>query len=522
MENSSSVNYFRYNEDASVQSIDPAFVRSQAENWLCSQLFEGLVELNEHLEIVPCLANGWTISEDFKTLIFSIKPNVWFVDAQHKKVKEMNAHDVVSSFLRIVNPQTASPGAWVFNDKIRMDLIESNDTLHSEFPFKAITKDSIQITLSQSFRPMLSLLAMPYCFIHLHNDKGAHFLPLGTGPFTLKAWEKNVTLLMQKNRHYHQYMHDLPLPLLEGVWVDLNKNKQSAFMGFLAGKYHFFNGIYSLSKDELFTQSGALKEKYQTRFHLISGPFLNTEYIGFNLEKRPEGIVDDHDYLILRTCLNIATQRSEIVTFLKNGFGEPSLSGFIPYGLPIYDTYRHSNVIEDPKRAEYLMTQLGFGPQNRLTLSLHTTSDYVDIALLLKNQWSKIFVDLKVEIHQGGFLRQLIKKGDIEMFRGSWIADYPDPENFLACFYSPYKTPYGPNYTRYHNPTFDSIYRISNYSSAPINRYEWHAKADQLLQSDFPVIFLFYDKTVRLTQSNVKGLPSHPMNFLNLKKVHLE
>lgn len=523
VDNSKSVGYFRYNEDAGISTLDPAFVRSQAEIWACSQLFEGLVEFDDQLTIIPCIAKKWEISEDNLHYTFYIKDNVFFIDKQGNKQRKANAHDFVYSFSRIVKKENASPGSWIFNDKIDLDLFEKGNPNEPNFPFRALNDSVFVITLKTPFAPFLSMLAMPYCFVVMpeaveKHGKEFRANPTGTGPFRLVKWDEEVQILYHRNPHYHQSENETPLPYLKGILVDLNKNKQAAFMGFVSGKYDFFNGVNAMVKDELFTQKGELKKKYQEDFTLKSAPFLNSEFIGFYIDDKPKGISVEQ-FATLRKMLNKATQREELVTFLRNGLGYPANKGFVPYGISAFDSVRTAYQEYNPQLAEKWMKEQGFTAQKPLKLTVHTTADYTDIAILLKNQWKKIYVDLSIEIHPGNFLRQLRNQGQALLFRGSWIADYPDPENFLACFYSPFHSPNGPNYTHFSSPQFDSLYVSSMSESDGISRMKKLAQMDSIVSAESPVLFLFYDKSVRLVSNKIEGLNANPMNFLRLKNV---
>ena len=120
-------------------------------------------------------------------------------------------------------------------------------------------------------------------------------------------------------------------------------------------------------------------------------------------------------------------------------------------------------------------------------------------------------------------LRQLRDEGQLELFRGSWIADYPDAENFLACFYQPFQSPNGPNYTHFQDATFDALYdQIESGAMSKIDRERKIAQANQILMDQVPVVPLYYDKSIRLIQPWVKGLENDAANRLVLKRVVLK
>jgi peptide/nickel transport system substrate-binding protein len=133
-------------------------------------------------------------------------------------------------------------------------------------------------------------------------------------------------------------------------------------------------------------------------------------------------------------------------------------------------------------------------------------------------------VDVAIELQTGGMLRQLREKGDLGMFRGSWIADYPDAENYLGCFYSPYLVPFGPNYTRFISKEFDQLYDeistgVVRTPEDILKRNASINKANKILSDEAPFILLYFDKSLRLMQKNVKGLSNDPINRLDLRRV---
>ncbi len=115
---SSGKTVFRYNEASGITSLDPAYAKGQADIWACNQLYNGLVQMNDALEVMPCIAKSWDISDDGTDYTFHLRDDVFF----HKDKafdsgsgRKVVAADFVYSFNRILDSQIASPGAWVFN-----------------------------------------------------------------------------------------------------------------------------------------------------------------------------------------------------------------------------------------------------------------------------------------------------------------------------------------------------------------------------------------------------------------------
>lgn len=515
---------FHYNEDVSVTTLDPAFVRSQSENWIVSQIFNGLIDLDAQLQPVPALAKSWEISTDLLTYTFHLRSDVnfCFVDKQGKvTTRKMVASDVAYSLSRIADPATSSPGAWIFVGKIDSQLnrvfIAPND---STFVLKLVSPAaSLLGLLSTNFG-----YVVPKEYARLDKSYLARN-PVGTGPFYVRRWEDEIKLVMRKNPHYHEKdTQGVPLPYLDAINVTFVKNKQTAFMQFAAGSYDFFNGLEGSFKDELLTDQAMLKPKYAQKMKAIITPFLNTEYVGCYLGDYPgktNWLKDVH----LRRALFYAVDKQKLVRFFRNGLGDAGDWGVVP---PILNAHEKEAITEanaawQKALAEY--QQSGYAKQtNKPEIVLSTTADYLDMMVYLQETWGRLGVKIKVDIQTGGMLRQLRNEGKLMLFRGSWIADYPDAENFLACYYAPYLSPMGPNYTHFEDAQFDTLYRLIEAGESgqkAFLRKQYIQQANQILIDQAPVIPLYYDKSIRLIQPWVQGLENDAANRLVLKRVKI-
>ncbi len=513
---------FHYNEDESVTTLDPAYVKSQSEIWIVSQIFNGLVDLNPQLQVVPALSDHWEISEDKKIYTFHLRRDAQFCfpDIGGKVTpRRVNSRDVAFSLSRIADPKSASPGAWIFADKIDSNLsqvfVPLNDTV-------------FQIHLLRPVASLLNLLATNYGFVVPVEYKSTEKAvlarnPIGTGPFYLKRWEEQIKLVLRKNDIYHEKdSAGVSLPYLDAINVSFVKNKQTAFMQFLAGSYDFFNGLESSFKDELLTTNAQLKPKYNQRLKTLITPFLNTEYIGCYLGDQA-GKVNYLQDVHLRRALELSIDRKAIVQFFRNGLGTPGEYGFVPPQLNpnqisvLTDSMTQSK--QDAK-AEFALSEYS-KMKVKPVISLSTTADYLDMMVYLQEAWSRIGINIKVDIQTGGMLRQLRNEGKLMLFRGSWIADYPDAENYLACFYQKFLSPNGPNYTHFVDADFDAIYEAIE-SGGSKDRSDDIFRANLRLMSQVPVIPLYYDKSIRLMHPWVKGLGNDVTNRLPLKRVKIE
>lgn len=512
-------NYFFYNEDQNVTTLDPAFARAQSEIWVVSQMFEGLVEYDDSLNIVPSLARNWSVADSGKLYTFNLRTDVYFhsVGIFKNKKRKFKASDVVYSFKRLADPATASPGAWVFNDKMDLRCFSTNDSI--PFPVSAPNDSTVIIQLNKPFKPFLGILAMYYCFVVPKEAVGDNFRsnPIGTGPFIFKKWEEEVAILMGKNENYYRFKDGVRLPYLDGIMVENVKNKQTAFMKFVQGEYDFFNGVDATIKDELLNKYGELNKRYLSKFKLVKSPFLNTEYIGFNIDssfgRHPLNDIN------IRKAINFAIDKRKMITFMRNGVGTPAEYGFVPVGLPDYPYYNLKRNLYNFDSARHYLKKSGINTESMEEIVLNTTQDYLELMIFVQKEMQKIGLKVKIEVHPSGFLRQLRKDQKINCFRGSWIADYPDPENYLICFLKDNFSPNGPNYFHFSNSKFDKLIQLSNSETNDRKRNMLMAEAEKIMMEEVPCVVLFYDESIRLTQHGIFGLNANPINFLRLREV---
>lgn len=502
---------FRFNQDANVSSLDPAFAKSQENIWMCNQLYNGLVQLDDSLNIKPDLAKSWAISEDGKTYTFTLRKDVFFhknkvFSNEKDSTRTINANDFEYSFHRLLDEKVASPGGWI------MQNVEN---------FKAKNDSVFEINLKKPFPAFLGLLSMKYASVvpkEAFAMSGYDFRtnPIGTGPFQFKLWEENVKLVLRKNPLYFEKDEKgNQLPYLEAVAVTFLPDKQSGFLQFAQGKIDFVSGLHPSYKDEILTQSGQLQEKYKKDVNMITGPYLNTEYLGFRMDSKEKAVLDKR----IRQAMNYGFDRQKLVTYLRNGLGTPAINGMIPAGLPSFDATKigYDYDIQKAKAlvVDYKKTTGDLNPK----IALSTNATYLDISEYLQREWKKIGLDVAIDVNPPATLRQAISTGKVSFFRASWIADYPDAENYLSLFYSKNFAPNGPNYTHFKNDEFDRLYEQAFLETDNAKRFATYQKMDALIMKEAPVILLFYDKVARFTRKNVSGLGINPLNMLDLRRV---
>lgn len=512
---------FRYNEANNITSLDPIYARNQANIWAVSQLFNSLVELDDELNVRPAIAKSWDISSDGLTYTFHLRSDVRFHDNEcfpDGMGRRVTASDFVFSLSRLTDPSLNAPGAWVMNQVKRLE--NGAPDIH------APDDSTLVISLRQPFPPFAGLLAMQYCAV-VPREAIAHYgsdfrhNPVGTGPFRFQYWKEGVKLVFRKNESYFESSDGERLPFLDAVSISFIIDRQTAFLEFVKGNLEFLSGVDASYKDELLSPAGDLHPKYRERFRKISMPFLNTEYLGILV--REDELPADWPLRErkVRQAINYGFDREKMLRFLRNNIGTPAHAGFVPVGMPGFTEnsggYRH-----DPDKARRLLAEAGYPGGNGLPpITLMTNQAYQDIAQYIQFELSRIGIGIQVDVMPPATLRELMAKGEARFFRGSWIADYPDAENYLALFYSRNKSPAGPNYTHFSDPAFDSLYEASFSVTDDRERHEIYRRLDSMVVEYAPVVPLFYDQSVRFVQNWVEGMGNNPLNHMDLRRVRV-
>lgn len=510
---------FKYNEASGITSLDPAYSSNLSNIWACNQLFNGLVQLDSNLNIKPCIAKSWHIDEDGKKYTFILRNDVFFHNNPvfpKEKGRRVKANDFVFSFTRLLDQKTASPGQWVFN------MIDSSDNKPC---FKAVNDTILEIKLKSPFAPFLGILCMKYCSVipvEAIQDHGKEFrkYPVGTGPFRFQMWKENIKLVLLKNENYFEFYNETRLPYLDAVSVSFLKDKQSAFLEFIKGNLDFMSGLDPNYKDELITKRGRLNPKYRNKINMKTGPYLNTEYLGILLERNDSSNQNNPlSNIYFRKAITYGFDRIKMMRYLRNNIGTPGVYGMIPPGLPSFDTNELQYTNYNPALAKKNLKLSGYNANEAMPITLETTPEYLDLCKFIQHQLGEIGINIKLNVNTPAAIKELKAQSKLGFFRASWIADYPDAENFMSLFYSKNFSPDGPNYTHFYSPVFDSLYEKSLSIVDQKKRFEQIWEMNILVMDKTPVIVLYYDQVLLFFQKNISGISRNPINMLDLRRV---
>jgi len=487
------------------------FSNTKSNIWAVNHIFNGLVDLDEDLNIIPCIAHSWIKSDDGLEYIFYLRDDVFFHESIYFKTenntRSVVANDFIFSFSRLKDENVSSPGRWV------LDYFSEKES------FTALNDTTLLIKLKRPFPSLLNILGMKYFSAVPEEVVGnVNFSknPIGTGPFKFKYWKDNVKLVLLKNDNYFEFKDGVRLPYLDAVNISFINNPESLFVNFLQSKIDFVSGHYPIFQEEFLTNNGDLKEKYETLYRMEKTPYLNSEFLAFNIEKCKE----EKNILAFsntRKALNYGFDRKEMVKYLRKNMVFPAKSGIVPDFL---SKYHLEGFFYNPDTAKILLSSLELNTSNLLkTIDLYTTSDYLDICEYLQSSFAELGINLNIKVNPPSIHRELVSNNSVCFFRGSWIADYPDPENYLQLFITKNKSPIGSNRTHFSNEIFDSLYEKSFLIQDDSLRNNIFLEMEEILMDSTILVPLYYDMAVRLISKKVTNLSINSMNILSLKEV---
>jgi len=518
---------FRFNLTESPRSLDPARVGDTASGHIAENICEGLVEFSPELEIVPCLAESWEISQDGTVYTFHLRRGVRFHDSPPfpgGKGREVTAQDVCYSLTRIADPASRSTGYWVWNGKVKgVSEFHDGKADHVE-GFEVLDDYTFRIVLEKPFAPFLNLVAMSYGFVvppeavaHYGEDFFQH--PVGTGPFRFVEWIPDRHVILERNPNYWgKDGEGNPLPYLDRIIVRFIGESIPEFQEFVMGNLEYVQPVAPDMWDGVFDQDNNLRPDF-ARFQVQRKQLLVTNYYGFLMGMPPLG-TDKR----LRYAMNYAIDREAIIKHVLRDEGTPA-KGPVPTALPGYGE-NVKGFTYDPDRARQLLSEAGYPNGEGLpeiTLQLNSAGRLNElIAEAVQQQLQAVGFKINLKIVEWSQHLDSVERGQVGFFRLGWIADYVDPENFLALFHTENFSPAGPNSTRFSDAEFDRLFEQALRTLDDKKRFELYRQAEKIVADICPWLFISYGAQTRLLQPYVRNMAFNAMDQRKLKEVWLD
>ncbi|MBV6479264.1 MAG: Heme-binding protein A [Ignavibacteria bacterium] len=525
---------FNFNLNLGVETLEPVMSNSVQSIWCLSVMMDGLVKFDSNKNITPAIAKNWFISDNGLKYTFILRNDVYFHDNAcfgDAKTRKVTAQDFKYCLERVNNPKTKSRGQWVFRDRIKgaqeyIDFMsgKSSNEVNEITGINAINDTTLEITLTKPFSPFLSILTMSYGYVYpkeavdFFKDKFGQN-PVGSGAFKFVRWDIDKEMIFEKNKSYWEKdKSGNSIPYLDGIKITFTQSSETEFLDFQNGKYDYHEPS-SETFDQITDENGNLNSPSEKNYNLVKQPWLQTVFFGMMQSLELPGGKDGPfvNNKKLRQALNYAVDKNRILKFVLKNRGAPALNGPIPAGMPGFNQeiigYSYNK-----EKAKQLLAEAGYPEGKGLNLTLVTGNDEIQktIAIAVQEQLKEFGINLILEQMLQATLISRQEEGVFPFWRASWGADYFDPENFMALFYSKNITPKGPNRVGYSNPVIDELYEKSLEITNFAERQKIYDEMQKIVIDDAAWLYLYYNQKVYLLQKNIEGFFLDGLNIINL------
>lgn len=480
-------------------SLDPALASLDQAGNILRDVYEGLTTLDDQARAVPGAAERWDVSDDGTTYTFHLRPG-----ARWSNGEPLLAQDFVDSWRRLVDPKTGSPYASTLAPVVGADAIVAGKASSSQLGVEARDDRTLVVRLATPTAYFPALLAH---WSALPTYRGRPPARPGetitNGAFVLAAWIAGSHVESRRNVHYW----DNAATRLDGVRYYHFVDAETEYVRYRAGELDVTSELpKSVSLERLRELHGA---------EVRTAPRLGIYYYGFNLLKPPFANAPE-----LRQALSMTVDRDRLVRSVT-GKGETPAYGWVPEGFPDYTPQRPAwaslPYSERVALAKQLYAKAGYSAEKplRFELRYNTGAGHERIALAVSAMWKETLgVEVKLAPEEFKSMLQAIQRGETQMFRSSWTADYPDVNSFAQVFRSSFEL----NLAGYRDAGYDELIRDAQRASSQQVRRQALEASEQRMAAASPVLPLYYMVSQRLVAKRVQGWSINPMNFSYARK----
>jgi len=475
-------------------TLDPALAGDANSAEIINKIFNGLVSLNQDLEVTPELAEGWEVSEDGLTYIFRLRENIKFQDGT-----PITAQDFKYSIERATDPRTGSRVAGSY----MQDIVGATDKLMGRANevrgYEVIDDRTIRITLDQPRAYFLSKLTYhTFNVLDRRNvEQGAAtwwLKPNGSGPFSLEKIDKNE-IILKANKNYV-----FGAPAIDTVHFTLRGG--SPMTMYEQGELDAVI-VPSSHIEQVLDPTNPLSAD------LVVVPSLDVWYLAFDTQQAP---FDDPK---IRQAFAHATNKEGIAKVLLQKMVIPA-KGILPPEMPGYNE-NLQGLAYDPEMAQKLLAESSYKEASKLppiVFGISGTGDTDPLAAALTEMYADILgVDIEINQVSWDAFQEDLYNHVFQMFMLGWVADYPDPENFLdVLFHSNSEQ----NHARYRNPQLDAILEQARGEADHDKRMELYRQAEEIIVQDAPWVPIYHGINYVLVKPYLEGLTVTPQGEYHL------
>lgn len=481
-------------------TLDPALVEEVGSVQYIQEIFSGLVTFTPDLKLVPDIASDWQISPDGKTYTFHLRPEVKFHDG-----KKVTAADFKYSVERACDPRTSSHTALIYLG----DIVGARDKLEGRAAevsgVRVVDARTLEFAIDQPKAYFLAKLSHPCAFVvdqaNVESGSGWTKKPNGTGAFKLKEWQKDRLIVLERNDLYYGQQPGLKSVEFQ-LWAGMPMSMYET------GKVD----VVPVSLSELGRVTDPANPLHN---ELVSVTELSVYYMGFNAAAEP---FNDPK---VRRAFSLAIDRDKLVKVVLKGAAQPA-RGILPPGIPGYNPHLQGLPF-DPAQARALIAESRYGDVSRLPPITFTTASYgISPGLIvsaLVDMWRQnLGVEVQVNILEPEIYYYHLKEAKDQLFDSGWVADYPDPENFLDILFH---TGSQQNNGEYSNPQVDILLEQARAELQEEKRTALYQEAERLLIEDAACLPMFHNVEYMLVKPYVEGFVLSPMPLPYLKYISI-
>ena len=530
----------RVNDVEDFKNLFPLSLIDYTSHHIANLVYEGLVQFDpKDLTIQPALAESYQVNEGATIYTFKLRKGVMFHDDpcfEGGKGREMKAADVKYCLDKVCASDPMNQGYFIFQNRVK----GANEYYQSTLAKKPLTGGvsgitalddyTIQIELVKPYSGLYNVLTMQYAWIYPKEAFDKYGMDMrikcvGTGPFKIKDMKEGETVILERNPNYYQSdEHGNQLPYLDFIKYTFIKEKKAELLEFRKGG---LDVVYQLPLEMIDEVVGELEEAKvggNPSFQMQVEPSMAIQYLGFQHQN------ELFKNKKLRQAFNYAIDREALVNFTLKGDGSPAKFGYVPPFSKDYDNTKIKGYGFDPDQARKLLAEAGYPngkgfPALELVINSGGTR-YTQVAEVIQKMLKEnLNIDIKLNIIPFAQHIENMDNGKSIFFRGAWLADYPDPENFLNTLYGAHvpATMAEKSYLnqfRFKSAEFDSNFKKSMEEVDIKKRMELLMKCEQIAIDEAAVMPLYYDENTWLISSDVTNCFMNGMNFYDFTRVY--
>ncbi len=449
------------------------------------QMMEGLVGLDAKNQVIPLLAESWSVNEDHTIWTFKIRKGVYFHEHQifgSERTRQVNAEDVRYSFERLVAKDAVQNFALA---DIIQGVAEFNE---GETPnvsgIRVVDPYTVEFRLTRPDPSFINRITSPWFpvmakeAVELGADKYGRDVLIGTGPFRLVSRSDTEVVLEKNPRYWRKHEGNITkvrFTVIKNEQIRMTelKNNKVSMMQLPIRQAPAVRNIDSTGHVEL-------KKPYKDNFIVAPFKTFNSHLIGFNTQK-----IDRH----LRRAISFAVNREEIVRTVINGEGTV-LSGPVPNGMPGYPSM-YTKDIYDQEKARQELEKSGFDVKtDSIELLVHDKANSEQIGVLIQNQLKEIGIPVKlVKVDFNSAVSRIVT-GKTVMFSMFFEYVFSSPDQVLNNMFNSDKIPV-PNFWQYRSQVVDDGLKEMAGLKDPAQRRELAVSLENTIIEDAPAVFLF-------------------------------